>query len=46
MMIAEQADCRVLQEHTSCDRKLRNRIIQANAIAWIAVIALIRPIFF
>jgi hypothetical protein len=44
-MIAEHADCRVLQ-HDPSGRRLRNRIIVANAVAWIAIIALIRLIFF
>jgi len=45
-MIAEHADCRVLQLQDPSGRRLRNRIIVANAITWIAVIALIRLIFF
>ena len=44
-MIAERADCRVLQ-HDPPDRRLRNRLIVANVIAWIAIIALIRLFFF
>jgi hypothetical protein len=45
-MIAEFAHYRVLERHPPSDRRLRNRIIVANAIAWIAIIVLIRLIFF
>jgi predicted nuclease with RNAse H fold len=45
-MLVEHADCRVLPQHDPPDRRLRNRIIVANAVAWIAIIALIRLIFF
>ncbi len=45
-MIAEHADCSVLEQHDPSGRKLRNRLIAANAIAWIAIIALIRLLFF
>jgi hypothetical protein len=45
-MIAEHADCRIPAQHDPSGRKLRNRLIVANAIAWIAIIALIRLIFF
>lgn len=47
-MIAEHLDCRVLERHNRqpLDRRLRNRIIAGNAIAWIAIIILIRLIFF
>jgi len=45
-MIAERADCRVLQQQDTSGRRLRNRVIVANAIAWIAIIVLIRLIFF
>ncbi len=45
-MIAEYADCRMLERHAPPDRRLRNRIIVANTLAWIAIIALIRLIFF
>jgi hypothetical protein len=48
-MIAEHADGRVLQRHDLSGlsgRRLRNRIIVANAIVWIAIIALIRLAFF
>jgi hypothetical protein len=44
-MIAE-ADCRLLQQQDTSGRRLRNRVIVANAIAWIAIIVLIRLIFF
>jgi hypothetical protein len=46
MMIAEHAACPVLEQHDPSGRTLRNRIIVANAIAWIAIIALIRLVFF
>lgn len=39
-MIAEHA------EYRAVDRRLRNRILVANAIAWIAIILLVRFIFF
>jgi len=45
-MIAEHADGRMLQQHDLSGRRLRNRLIVANAIAWIAIIALIRLAFF
>jgi hypothetical protein len=45
-MIAERADCRVLQQQDPSGRRLRNRVIVANVIAWIAIIVLIRLIFF
>jgi hypothetical protein len=45
-MIADHAGGRILQRHDPSGRRLRNRIIVANAIAWIVVIALIRLIFF
>jgi aspartate oxidase len=45
-MIADHAGGRILQRHDPSGRRLRNRIIVANAIAWIVVIALIRLILF
>ena len=45
-MIAEHADGRMLQQHDLSGRRLRNRLIVANAIVWIAIIALIRLAFF
>jgi len=45
-MIAEYADYRMLERHAPSDRRLRNRIIIANAMAWVAIIVLIRLIFF
>ena len=45
-MIAERAEGCALEQCDPADRRLRNRIIVANAIAWIAIIALIRLIFF
>jgi hypothetical protein len=34
------------EQHDVPDRKLRNRIIIANAVAWILIIILVRLIFF
>jgi hypothetical protein len=45
-MIAEHADCRLLQQQDPSDRRLRNRVIAANALAWIVILVLIRLIFF
>jgi hypothetical protein len=45
-MIAECADLRVLQQHNPSIRRLRNRLLAANVIAWVAIIALIRLLFF
>jgi hypothetical protein len=45
-MIAERADCRALNRHDPSARRLRNRLLVANMIAWIAIIALIRLFFF
>jgi hypothetical protein len=45
-MLAEHADCRVLQRPDPSGRRLRNRFILANAIAWIVIIVLIRLVFF
>ena len=47
-MIAERADGRLLQphQHDLSGRRLRNRIILANAIAWIVIVVLIRVVFF
>jgi hypothetical protein len=45
-MIAEHASCPVLERRDAPDRRLRNLIIIANVIAWIAIIALIRLLFF
>jgi hypothetical protein len=45
-MIAEHADCRLLQQQDPSGRRLRNRVVVANAIAWIVIIVLIRLIFF
>jgi hypothetical protein len=45
-MIAERADCRVIPLHDPSGRRLRNRIIVANAVLWVGIIALIRLIFF
>jgi len=45
-MIAEDASGPVPEHHGVPDRKLRNRIIVANAIAWVLIIIVIRLIFF
>jgi hypothetical protein len=45
-MISDHAACPVLQQHDPSGRTLKNRMIVANAIAWILIIALIRPVFF
>jgi hypothetical protein len=45
-MIAVQTSGPLLEPHDAPDRKLRNRIIVANVIAWVAIIALIRLVFF
>jgi hypothetical protein len=44
--IAEHAVCPVPEQHDPSARTLRNRIIVANAIAWILIIALIGLVFF
>ena len=44
-MIAEHADCRLPGQNDPFGSRLRNRIIFANAIAWIAIIALIGLMF-
>ena len=45
-MIVQPADCDVLQRHDPSARRLRNRLLAANVIAWIVIIALIRLLFF
>lgn len=45
-MIAESASGPLLEPHAAPDRKLRNRIILANALAWVVIIVLIRLAFF
>ncbi|MBR1119988.1 hypothetical protein JQ628_00570 [Bradyrhizobium lablabi] len=45
-MIAEPANCPLLEPHDARDRKLRNRIILANAIAWVVIIVMIGLVFF
>lgn len=45
-MIAEHTDFHVLHRRDSSGRQLRNRLIAANVIGWIVIIALIRLIFF
>ena len=45
-MIAQRADCPSFEQSKSTGRQLRNRILLANALVWIAIIILIRAIFF
>jgi hypothetical protein len=47
-MMAERLHSRALVPHDRLppDRRLRNRIIIGNAIAWIAIAILIRLLFF
>ena len=45
-IIAEHADCSGLEQHGLSGLTLRNRIMMANAIVWIAIIALIRLLLF
>ncbi len=46
-MIAERADSsEALEQHDPSGRRLRNCLIVANAIAWIAIIAAVRLVFF
>ncbi len=45
-MTNEYADRRLLQQPDPSDRRLRNRLIVANVVAWIMIITLIRLIFF
>lgn len=47
-MMAERLESRALVPHgrLSPDRGLRNRIIIANAIVWIAIVILISLLFF
>jgi hypothetical protein len=45
-MIVQHASGPLLEQHDPPDRRLRIRIILANAVAWIVIIMLIRLIFF
>jgi hypothetical protein len=45
-MLVQPVDCGVLQRHDPSARRLRNRLLAANVIAWIVIIALIRLLFF
>lgn len=47
-MMAERLQSRALVRHDRLlpDRRLRNRIIIGNAIAWVTIAILIRLIFF
>jgi hypothetical protein len=46
LMIAEHAACHRPEQPDLVDRKLRNRLILANVVAWIAIFVAIRLIFF
>jgi hypothetical protein len=48
LMMAQHLDRRALAPHDRLlpDRRLRNRIIIANTIAWVVIAALIRVLFF
>ena len=45
-MIAEHAASHRQEQPDLLDRKLRNRLILANAVAWITILIAIRLIFF
>jgi hypothetical protein len=45
-MIVQLADCHELQRRDPSARRLRNRLLAANVIAWIVIIALIRLLLF
>ena len=47
-MLAQHATCgpQCAETTRSVGRRLRNRLILANAIAWIVIIILIRLVFF
>lgn len=45
-MIAQRADCPSFEQQRLSGRQLRNRLLLANALAWIALIILIRALFF
>jgi hypothetical protein len=45
-MIAERAAAHRPEQPRLVDRKLRNRLILANAVAWIAILIAIRLVFF
>ena len=45
-MVAAQMDPPLQEQSSPLDRRLRNRLIVANAVAWIAIIVAIRLIFF
>jgi hypothetical protein len=44
-MIADCADWSLIEQRQSSGRKLRNRIVLANALAWIVIIIVLRLIF-
>jgi hypothetical protein len=44
--LIEFADRRRIEERDVVDYKLRNRIIAANAVAWIVIIMFLRLMFF
>jgi hypothetical protein len=45
-MVTERAHCSELKQRDPSGRRLRNWLIAANTIAWVAIIVLIRLIFF
>ena len=47
-MMAERLHSRALVQHDRLlpDRRLRNQIIIGNAMAWVAIVILIRLLFF
>ena len=44
-MIADHADCSLIEQSDSSSRKLRNRIILGNVVAWIVIIIVLRLVF-
>jgi hypothetical protein len=44
--ITERAHCDELEQRDPAGRRLRNWLIAANAVAWVAIIAVIHLIFF
>jgi hypothetical protein len=45
-LIDERDDCPAFEQRDPPDRKLRDRIILGNTIAWIMIIALVRYVMF
>jgi len=44
--IAERADRPALSQQKSSGRQLRNRLLLVNALVWIALVIMIRALFF